>query len=121
MSGSHGGIYAAAVASREGLRAVVLNDAGIGLDEAGIAGVRTLADVGMAACAVDCMSAEIGAASDMMTNGLISFANDVARDLGVALGMSVAEAAGLLAGAPAPTGQLAEVPEARWDEVLLAM
>jgi len=118
VSGSHGGLYAAAVASRAGLRAVVLNDAGRGLDDAGIAGVKALADVGMAACAVDCMTAEIGSAGDMAQNGVISFANEIAAALGVSVGQTVAEALERLAGAPAPSGMMEAIPEARWDEAV---
>ena len=116
VSGSHGGLYAAAVASRAGLRAVVLNDAGRGLDDAGIAGVKALADVGMAACAVDCMTAEIGSAADMAKNGVISFANEKAAGLGVAVGQTVAEALERLADATEPSGMMEAIPEARWEE-----
>ncbi|RVU36639.1 hypothetical protein EOI86_15785 [Hwanghaeella grinnelliae] len=116
VSGSHGGLYAAAVASRAGLRAVVLNDAGRGLDDAGIAGVKALSDVGMAACAVDCMTAEIGSAVDMAENGMISFANEMAAGFDVAVGQTVAEALERLANAPEPSGMMDAIPEARWDE-----
>lgn len=118
VSGSHGGFYAAAVASRAGLRAVVLSDAGRGLDDAGIAGVKALADVGMAACAVDCMTAEIGSAADLSENGVISFANEVAESLGVVAGQTVVEALAGLSRAPEPTGLMKAIPEARWDEVV---
>ncbi len=116
VSGSHGGLYAAAVASRAGLRAVILNDAGRGRNAAGIAGVRALATVGMAACAVDCMSAEIGNAADMRNHGIVSFANSVAEALGVRIGDRVSDAMDRLAGAPKPTGRMEAVPEARWEE-----
>lgn len=116
VAGSHGGLYAAAVASRAGLRAVVLNDAGRGLHDAGIAGVRALADVGMAGCAVDCESAEIGSARDTAENGVISFSNAVAAALGIAPGMTVRAMLDLLRRAPVPGAILPEVPEARWDE-----
>lgn len=119
VSGSHGGLYAAAVASRAGLRAVVLNDAGRGLNDAGIAGVRALAEVGMAGCAVDCMSAEIGSARDALDNGVISYANPAAAALGVCAGQGVRQALDLLAAAPEPRAMLDPVPEARWDEDLM--
>ncbi|MBL4556209.1 MAG: hypothetical protein JKP98_00180 [Rhodobacteraceae bacterium] len=38
ICGSHGGLYAASLASQAGLHGVILNDAGIGLNGAGIAG-----------------------------------------------------------------------------------
>jgi len=116
VSGSHGGLYAAAVASRAGLRAVILNDAGRGLNDAGVAGVTALAGVGMAACAVDCMSAEIGSARDAFETGVISYANAVASEQGVTPGQSVRDALALLRAAPAPASMLDAVPEARWEE-----
>ncbi len=39
IAGSHGGIYAAWLAAKAGLRAVILNDAAVGLECAGIAGL----------------------------------------------------------------------------------
>ncbi len=116
VSGSHGGLYAAAVASHVGLWAVILNDAGRGLNDAGIAGVMALADEGMAACAVDCMSAEIGSACDAFETGTISCANPVAAALGVTPQQTVPGALSLLAKVGAPTGMLDEVPETRWLE-----
>jgi uncharacterized protein YunC (DUF1805 family) len=116
VSGSHGGLYAAAVASRAGLRAVILNDAGRGLNDAGIAGLVALTDLGMAGCAVDCMSAEIGSARDTATHGVISYANIPAAVLGITPGQSIENALTLLSNAPKPTGQLDAVPEARWEE-----
>ena len=116
VSGSHGGLFAAAVASRAGLRAVILNDAGRGLNDAGIAGLAALTDYGMAGCAVDCRTAEIGSASDAVANGVISYSNTPATILGIATGDSVERALSLLSNAPDPTGQMAAVPEARWEE-----
>ncbi|MEM6440075.1 MAG: hypothetical protein AAF763_10335 [Pseudomonadota bacterium] len=113
ICGSHGGRYAAMLASRAGLRAVILNDAGRGLEEAGVAGVMALAEVGMAAAAVDAMSARIGDAADMAARGVISAVNSTAEALGVAPGMAAAEAALRLAGAPAPAGLLPPMEEAR--------
>ena len=36
LAASHGGVYAAYLAARAGVRAVVLNDAGIGRERAGV-------------------------------------------------------------------------------------
>lgn len=115
VCGSHGGLLAAALASQAGLRAVILNDAGRGLNDAGIAGVKALADVGMAACAVDCMSAEIGSARDAFASGLISYANPVAARLGVGSGQAVKDTLRLLAKAGRPAAMLGEIVEARWE------
>ena len=44
VNGSHGGIYAAYVAAKLRVAAAVFNDAGVGRDQAGIAGLDYLAD-----------------------------------------------------------------------------
>ncbi|MCU4651433.1 hypothetical protein N8I71_01195 [Roseibacterium sp. SDUM158016] len=118
VSGSHGGLYPAAIASRAGLRAVILNDAGKGLDGAGIAGIMALDRVGMAAAAADCMSCEIGSARDMMERGRIGTANATAMALGVTPGMSVADAAARLADAVNPAAVLPPVEEAARTETI---
>lgn len=118
ISGSHGGVYPAAIASSAGLRAVIFNDAGIGLENAGISGVMRLADVGMAGAAIQAMSAQIGSARDTAQNGIISFANAIARELGVTDGMGAATAAGLLQNAPLPVAKLSDPSEAQSKRLL---
>lgn len=118
VCGSHGGMIAGMLASQAGLRGVILNDAGIGFERSGIAGVEALAGVGMAAAAVDCMSAEIGSAKDMLENGVISYANDFAMKSGVAVGETVRDAVVRLENAPEPQGTLPPHEEQRWDENL---
>jgi len=78
VCGSHGALYAAWLAANSRLRAVILNDAGIGKHSAGIAGVAWLGGLGIAACAIDYRTARIGDGADMLENGLLSMANDVA-------------------------------------------
>ena len=118
-SGSHGGVYPAALASAAGVRAVAFNDAGIGLEQAGVAGVLALAGVGMAAVGVAAGSCHIGSARDLVARGRVSVANGMAERLGIAPGMPAAEALALMAAAPEPSGQLPKVAEAR-REVPLA-
>ncbi len=118
ISGSHGGLYPAALASEAGLRAVLFNDAGIGLEKAGIGGVMALDQVGMAAAGVDCMSARIGDAGDALAHGRISAVNKAAEALGMAVGMRVQEAVRLLQNAPAPGGKLPPYQEAQSSRVL---
>ncbi len=118
VSGSHGGIYPAVIASRAGVHSVIFNDAGVGLDEAGIAGIKALEKVGMAAASADCMSCRIGSADDMMENGTVSFANARAREQGINIGHSVAEAAERLGGAAGPSFQLDPVAESRSLEIV---
>lgn len=118
ISGSHGGHYPAAVASRFGVRAVLFNDAGIGLERAGVAGVLALADVGMAAAALDCNTCRIGSATDAQARGRVSVVNRIAKELGVAAGMTADQAIALLDHAPTPTGNLPPVAEARQNAVI---
>ena len=117
VSGSHGGLYPATLASRANLRAVIFNDAGIGLEDAGIAGVRALARVGMAAAAASHMSCRIGSALDAFEYGAISYANEVASRIGIQSGMPVDRAAEILHDAPTATNMLEELSEARWEDV----
>jgi len=101
VAASHGGIYSASLAARGHLRGVILNDAGIGLEAAGIAGLAYLDALGMAAAAVDYRSARIGDGSDMMARGVISHANAAAARLGCTPGEPCSSAAERLsAGAP---------------------
>ena len=51
VAGSHAGVIAAYYAARAGAGAVLLNDAGVGKDGAGIAGLAYLDAIGMAAAA----------------------------------------------------------------------
>jgi hypothetical protein len=113
VCGSHGGLYPGVIASRAGLFAVILNDAGIGLNRAGVAGVMALDGVGLAAAAAGCMSCRIGMAADMMHGGVLSVVNNTAAALGLSPGQTVAYAAMLLAKAPVPHGMLGPVAEAR--------
>jgi hypothetical protein len=93
VTGSHGGVYPGQLAVAAGVRAVVFHDAGIGLDEAGVASLALLANVGIAAAAVSHRSARVGDADDMMVRGVISRANAPAAALGVRSGMACAAAA----------------------------
>lgn len=113
VSGSHGGLYPGYLAAKAGLRAAVLNDAGDGLDGAGVAGIHALNQIGMAAAAVSHLSARIGDADDMLARGVISTVNAAAADLNVTTGMACAEAAERLAQASMPTAGLPPVDEGR--------
>lgn len=100
VSGSHGGRYPGYLAAAAGVRAVILNDAGIGRDEAGIGALPYLDALGIAAACVSHRSCRIGDTADMMARGRVSHANAAARAAGVAPGQGAAEAARLLADAP---------------------
>jgi hypothetical protein len=113
VAGSHGGIVAAHLAARARVHAVILNDAGVGKDRAGIAGLAWLDDIGMAAAAVDCMSARIGDGADMLRRGIVSHANAHAARVGVVSGQSCREAAARLREALAPRAAPPPYPEGR--------
>lgn len=113
ICGSHGGLYPAVLASLAGLRAVILSDAGGGLDHAGTSGVTQLDGVEMAAATAAATSCKIGDAHDMAHRGLISFANKTALQCGVEIGMSVMEAAAHLENAAVPARYLTAISECR--------
>jgi uncharacterized protein YunC (DUF1805 family) len=96
VCGSHGGIYATYLAARARALAIVLHDAGIGRDQAGIACIDYCQKLGMASATVDYQSARVGNGEDMMARGTLSFVNDIAASLGVRKGMSVKQAMPLL-------------------------
>jgi hypothetical protein len=114
VTGSHGGMIAARYAASAGVRAVVFNDAGRGLDDAGVAGMHALASIGMAAAAVSHLTARIADARDAWESGTISDANGVARGFGVVAGMSCREAAARLAASPMPQQGFPPMVEARF-------
>ncbi|MFC6216901.1 hypothetical protein, partial [Fodinicurvata halophila] len=92
ICGSHGGRYPGYLAARAAVRAIVLCDAGIGKDEAGVGGLAYLEDLGIAAAAVSSASCRIGDTGDMLARGRISRVNTVAAGLGAAAGQSCREA-----------------------------
>src|SRR5689334_10486021 len=71
VAGSHGGVYCGYLAARGALRGVILNDAGLGLDEAGVSGLAYLEKLGIPAASVGHDTARIGDGQDMMRRGRI--------------------------------------------------
>jgi hypothetical protein len=96
VNGSHGGVYAAYLAAKLGVAAVVFNDAGLGRDNAGIGGLGYLSELGIPAAAVGHNTARIGEGADMIARGVITHANAPARALGCEPGMACREAAAQL-------------------------
>ncbi|WP_457637170.1 hypothetical protein [Oceanithermus sp.] len=92
ITGSHGGLSAGRYAAAYQPRLVAFNDAGIGKDEAGVAGLRLLEERGVAAVAVSSASARIGEAADTWVSGVISRVNAPAAALGLKPGTSLQEA-----------------------------
>src|SRR5580700_766723 len=102
VNASHGGIYAAYLAAKLGAAAAIFNDAGVGRDRAGISGLAYLQDLGMPAATVGHDTARIGDGADMMTRGVITHANALAKTLGCRPGMSCHDAAAALQAAAPP-------------------
>jgi len=96
VNGSHGGVYAAYVAAKLRVAAAVFNDAGVGRDKAGIAGLDYLAGLGISAATVGHDSARIGDGPDMTERGIVTHANAPAVALGCRPGMACRDAASAL-------------------------
>jgi hypothetical protein len=113
VGGSHAAIYAGYLCVKARARAAITNDAGIGLDEAGVGGLIYAQRHGMAMAAVSAMSARIGDAQDMLKRGIISRANALAEAVGVSVGMDCSVAATCLLAAQWPPRQAEPVAEGR--------
>lgn len=87
VTGSHAGRYSGAVAGAIGVAAAAFNDAGAGLDGAGIAGLEVLAELGIPAWAVSHLTARIGEGAQTL-RGKVGTVNVPAAVLGVVSGMS---------------------------------
>ena len=96
VNASHGGIYAAYLAVKLHAAAAIFNDAGVGRDRAGIAGLDYLEQFCIAAATVGHDTARIGDGADMMASGVITHANTLATSLGVTPGRSCRDAAAAL-------------------------
>ncbi len=74
------------------VKAVFLNNAGVGKNQAGIRGLTHYEAEHILACAVDHNSAEIGIACDTWESGIISHTSKQAEAVGIQIGDSVKEA-----------------------------
>lgn len=107
--GSYCGTRVLAPIFSRGVKAVIATDAGIGLDEAGISGLKHGEQIGVPVASIAAMSAETSNGRSTLL-GEISRANAQARALGVTPGMVAYEAALRLAKAqpgksiPTPLG-----------------
>ena len=114
VAGSHGGVLAACLGAHAGAHALILNDAGLGQDRAGIAGLAWLEDFGIAAASVSHASARIGDGADMLRRGVISHANIFAALAGVSAGQACREAAERMRAAPVPRAHPARCADGRY-------
>ena len=82
VSGSHGGLSSARYAQAARPWLSVFNDAGVGKDQAGIAGLAAMQQADLAALAVSHASARIGQADSTLQDGVVSHLNAAALALG---------------------------------------
>ena len=107
VTGSHGGLLGGRpeTAVKADVLAAVYNDAGIGIDRAGLGRLPALAGRGIAAATVAAGSARIGEARSTWERGVLSAVNEPAAATGAAPGMTVPDfVAGLLAAAARSRG-----------------
>ena len=103
VSGSYGGRYNAFNAAKWPVRAVIMNDAGIGKDKAGIIGLDFLDQIGLAGATADGQTCHIGDGDHTLAHGVISHVNRTAAALGCAPGQSVRDCAEIMRAAAVPT------------------
>lgn len=93
VTGSHGGLLGndPARAAKADVFCALFNDAGIGMDEAGVSRLGALEERGIAAASVEALSARIGDAASMLETGVLSRINARAAVIGGKTGMSARE------------------------------
>jgi hypothetical protein len=102
VSGSYGGRYNAFNAAKWGVRGVIMNDAGIGKNNAGIRGLEYLDQINLAAATADAQTCHIGDGEHMLEHGIISHVNRAAAALDCGRGQSVRQCAELMRSAKVP-------------------
>jgi hypothetical protein len=111
VSGSYGGRYNAFNAAKWLVRAVIMNDAGIGKDNAGTVGLDFLDQIGLSAATADARTCHIGDGDHMLAQGIVSFVNRAAAALGCAPGQSVRHCAERMRAAIVPTAAPSPITE----------
>ena len=114
IAGSHGCVYAGFEAARAGVRGVILHDAGVGLDDAGIGSLSYLEDLGIAAATIDASTAIIGNGDSLANDGITSFINETAAKLGCAPGQPAMDCALAMRAASGSSGDVPLYEEARF-------
>ena len=119
VAASHGGLYCAYKAVATGVRALILNDAGGGRNQAGIAALEFGNSFGLPVATVSHMSARIGDVADVRSRGIISHANAAANVLGVGPNLSCTEALVRLSAARFLKASPPKVEEHRFEVEIL--
>ncbi|MGH7335559.1 MAG: hypothetical protein ACREKS_22995 [Candidatus Rokuibacteriota bacterium] len=99
--GSHGGRVNALPLLAVCPRGVIFNDGGLARDRSGIGGLRLLDEAGVAAAAVDTMTARIGDPLSTWDTGVLSAVNQTAARRRLTSGQAARVAADLMLGLPA--------------------
>jgi hypothetical protein len=99
-TGSHGGLLGGRpeTALKGGALAAIFNDAGIGMDGAGLGRLDPLAARGIPAATVSAESARIGEGRSTYESGIVSAVNAVARERGAHAGMTARDFVRVAAG-----------------------
>ena len=96
ICGSHGAPCATQLVMWARPRGLFIHDAGIGLGDGGVNGLKLLDSYLIPCASVDGQSARISDGRDMYNNGIISRVNQAAIRMGLEIGMKVIDAAGQL-------------------------
>jgi hypothetical protein len=109
VTGSHGGLLGGRpeTALKYDALAALFNDAGIGIDEAGVTRLPALEARGVAAGTVAAASSRIGDARSTYEDGILSRVNPCAAALGIAPGMPAREFVAIVRRAAAERGRRA--------------
>jgi len=109
VTGSHGGLLGGRpdTALKADALAALFNDAGIGIDEAGVTRLPALDGRGIAAGTVAASSARIGDARSTYEEGVLTRVNRRAAALGIRAGMTAQEFVEIVRRATAETGRTA--------------
>jgi hypothetical protein len=107
LTGSHGGLLGgrAATAVKYDVFAAVYNDAGFGIDDAGVSRLHALEARGIAGACVSAFSARIGDGQSTLRDGFVSALNACAAACGGEIGIPATELVARLVAARVKEGQ----------------
>jgi len=114
VGASHCGVYAVYLAAAANVRALILTDAGVGLDEAGVGGLAWADDISLPVAAADFQTCRIADGRDVMANGIIGHVNQSASELGCQVGMSASDCAEKMRSAKAADRDVPDYGESRF-------
>jgi uncharacterized protein YunC (DUF1805 family) len=105
VDASHCGENVGRYAVQGGVKGMIGNDAGKGMEDAGVAGFKVLDEKGIPGAAVSANSAEIGVGITTWDSGVISTVNKAAQKIGVKPGMTAKQAAEIMLQAAVKAGK----------------